>query len=107
MLNCPTVLVYGASRLTYWVGRRVITGVKHLGLANILAGREVMPELLQDDFTPERTAELLHRYLTDEPVRAATVRDLEATTRLLGSGDAVARAATAILDPSNKNLTCS
>ena len=98
MLHCPTVLVYAASRLTYWVARRVITGVKHLGLANILAGREVMPELLQDDFTPERTTDVLYGYLTDETARAKTIEDLHAATRLLGSGNAVTRAATAVLD---------
>jgi len=97
MLACPTVLVYGASRLTYWVARRVITGVQHLGLANILAKREVMPELLQDDFTPGRTAEWLHRYLTDPSVHATAVRELTHTARLLATGDATARAATAIL----------
>ncbi|MCL1920981.1 MAG: lipid-A-disaccharide synthase [Kiritimatiellaeota bacterium] len=97
MVNCPTVLVYGASRLTYWVARRVITGVRHLGLANILAKREVMPELLQDNFTPERTAEILHRYLTDASARATVVRDLRGTARLLGTGDAATRAAKAIL----------
>jgi lipid-A-disaccharide synthase len=97
MVHCPTVLVYGASRLTYWVARRVITGVKYLGLANILAGREIMPELLQDDFTPERTAELLYRYLTDESARIKTVQDLKDATHLLGAGNAVTRAAEAIL----------
>jgi len=97
MVHCPTVLVYAVSRLTYWVGRRVITGVKHLGIANILAGREVMPELLQDDFTPARTAELLHRYLTDADARATAIRDLQSTTSLLGEGDAVSKAAKAIL----------
>lgn len=97
MLHCPTVLVYAASRLTYWVARRVITGVRHLGLANILAGREVMPELLQDDFTPARTADWLHRYLTDKAARATAIRDLTGTARLLETGDAAARAATVIL----------
>ena len=97
MVHCPTVLVYAASRLTSWVARRVITGVKHLGLANILAEREVMPELLQDDFTPERTAELLHRFLMDEAARKRVIQDLTHTARLLGTGDAVTRAATSIL----------
>jgi lipid-A-disaccharide synthase len=68
-----------------------------LGLANIVAGHEVMPELLQDDFTPERAAQVLRRYLTDDQLRASTVHAYEETTRLLGEGNAVSRAADAIL----------
>jgi lipid A disaccharide synthetase len=68
-----------------------------LALANIVAGHEVMTELLQDDFTPERAAQVLHRYLTDDKLRASTLQAYEETTRLLGEGNAVARATDAIL----------
>jgi len=93
MMKCPTVLVYAASAVTAYVGRKVITGVKYLGLANIVAGREVMPELLQDDFTPQRLSELLYVYLTDPAKRAQMCADLVATTALLGTGKADERAA--------------
>jgi lipid-A-disaccharide synthase len=97
MMKCPTVLVYASNAFTAFIARRVVTGVKFLGLANILAGHEVMPELLQENFTPERAADLLYRYITDEKMRASTIRSLEETTRLLGEGNAVSRAADAIL----------
>jgi len=97
LMRCPTVLVYAASPLTYCAAKFVIKGVKHLGLANIIAGREVMPELLQDAFTPERLAEQLERYLTDAEVRARTVADLDATNALLGAGNASGRAADALV----------
>jgi lipid-A-disaccharide synthase len=97
MMKCPTVLVYASNAFTAFIARRIITGIKHLGLANIVAGREVMRELLQDDFTPERAADLLHGYLTDEKLRAETVQAYEETNRMLGEGNAVARAADAIL----------
>jgi len=96
LMRCPTVLVYAASTVTYLAARFVIKGVKHLGLANIIAGREVMPELLQNAFTPQRLAELLGRYLTDADVRAAALADLDATNARLGAGNASARAAEAI-----------
>lgn len=97
MMKCPTVLVYASNAFTAFIARRIITGIKHLGLANIVAGREVMPELLQDDFTPERAADLVYRYLADEQLRTSTIRSLEETKRLLGEGNAVSRAADAIL----------
>ena len=97
LMRCPTVLVYIASRVTYWIGRWLIKGVKHLGLANIIAGREVMPELIQDAFTPQRLADQLQRYLTDADARAQTLATLDETNALLGTGDASTRAADAIV----------
>jgi lipid-A-disaccharide synthase len=97
MMKCPTLLVYASNAFTAWAARRLLTGITCLGLANIVAGHEVMPELLQDDFTPERAAQVLRRYLTDDQLRASTVHAYEETTRLLGEGNAVSRAADAIL----------
>lgn len=71
--------------------------MKHLGLANIIAGREVMPELIQDAFTPQRLADQLQRYLTDADARAQTLATLDETNALLGTGDASTRAADAIV----------
>jgi lipid-A-disaccharide synthase len=97
MMKCPTVLVYASNALTAFLAPYIITGIKYLGLANIVADHEVMPELLQDDFTPERATQVLHRYITDEKFRASTIQAYEETTRLLGEGNAVARATDAIL----------
>jgi len=97
LMRCPTVLVYTASAVTYRIAKLVIKGVKHLGLANIIAGKDVMPELLQDAFTPERLADLLHRYLTDPAARDRAIADLDATNALLGPGNASGRAADAIV----------
>ncbi len=98
LMCCPTVLVYTASFITYLAARCFATGVNHLGLANIIAGKEVMPELLQHDFTPERLADLLYRYLTDSGFRAQTLEALDAVNAVLGAGNASSRAADAIVD---------
>ncbi|MBP5319609.1 MAG: lipid-A-disaccharide synthase [Kiritimatiellae bacterium] len=96
LMRCPTVLVYAASLVTYCAARLLVKGVTHLGLANIIAGRTVMPELLQQAFTPERLAEQLRLYLTDPAIRAQTLADLNATNAKLGAGGATDRAAAAI-----------
>lgn len=97
LMRCPTTLVYTASFITFLAAKLLIKGVKHLGLANIIAGREVMPELLQHDFTPERVSDQLYRYLTDENVRQATLANLDATNALLGEGHASGHAAEAVI----------
>jgi len=97
LMRCPTVLVYSTGLVTYLAARLLIKGIRHVGLANIIAGKTVMPELLQHDFTPERLADHLCRYLTDEAVRTATLSDLDATNALLGAGNASGRAADAIV----------
>ncbi len=96
LMRCPTVLVYIASRVTYLIARLVIKGVKHLGLANIIAGKEVMPELLQDAFSPELLADRLYVWLTDAEARRRITAELDATNTLLGDGNASGRAADAI-----------
>jgi lipid-A-disaccharide synthase len=98
LMRCPTVLVYTASFLTYLVAKLFVKGIRHLGLANIVAKREVMPELLQDDFTPQRLADQLYRYLTEPATREAALADLDATNALLGDGNASGRAADAIAE---------
>jgi lipid-A-disaccharide synthase len=92
LAGTPTVIVYRVSPLTFAVGRRLVR-VPHVGMANLLAGERVFPELLQDDFTPERLAhEVLS--LIQDPGRIERVRrGLAAVIRRLGGPGASARAA--------------
>ncbi len=98
LMRCPTVLVYCAGALTALAARTLVRGVRFLGLANIIADREVMPELLQEKFTPETLCTLLHDSLTDRELRTRTLVALDAVNALLGDGNAPARAAAVILD---------
>ncbi len=109
LAGCPTVLVYAVSPLLAWFARRVITGVRHIGLANVIweksggGGEAPMPELLQEDFTPEAVADRLGEWLDDPSARAAAVRRLDAAMRLLRSGgDALGLAAREILSSAGK-----
>ena len=102
LARCPTVLVYAVSPLLAWFARRVIKGVKHIGLANVIAEKTdtppPMPELLQEAFTSEAVAARLSEWLADSAVRAKAVAALDATMALLKSdGDALGNAAREIL----------
>jgi lipid-A-disaccharide synthase len=92
LAGTPTVIVYRVSPLTFAVGRRLIR-VEHVGMANLLAGERLFPELIQDDFTP---ANLAHEVLSliAEPGRLVAVRrGLATVIRGLGGPGASRRAA--------------
>ena len=107
LARCPTVLVYAVSALFAWFARRVITGVKHIGLANVIAEKSgvepPMPELLQEAFTPEAVAAQLTAWLDDAEARARASRALDdvmarlaATSASAPAGGALGLAARAI-----------
>lgn len=73
LLTVPAVIVYKVSFISYLFGRLLIR-VPWIGLANIVAGKEIYPELIQYEVTPEKIAETCHR-LIQEPGRLQRVRD--------------------------------
>jgi lipid-A-disaccharide synthase len=92
----PMVIVYRLSPLTYKLGRPFVH-VDTFGMANLVAGRTVVPELIQDDFTPERVAHETLRYLLEPEYAAATRRELAAVRARLGEPGASGRAADVVL----------
>lgn len=97
LMDCPMVVVYRTSRMTYEVGRRLIK-VPHLGMVNLLAGRELCPELLQDAATPENLAAAISPLLSDTPERRAMKAGLAEVRAKLGNGGAAENVATALLE---------
>ena len=98
----PMVILYKLSPLTYRLGRPFVK-VDTFGMANLIAGRRVVPELIQDDCTPERVAGEALALLTDR-ARADTMRgDLRDVRLKLGEPGASRRAAAAVLAAANGN----
>jgi lipid-A-disaccharide synthase len=93
----PMVIVYRVSPLTYRLGRRFVR-VNTFGMANLVAGRTVVPELIQDDFSADRVAAEAVRLLTDTSMTARMREDLAAVRAKLGTSGATGRAAKAVLD---------
>jgi lipid-A-disaccharide synthase len=92
----PMVVVYRLSPLTYALGKRFVR-VSTYAMVNLIAGRKIVPELIQEECNPRRVATEIIRYLED-PSYSERVRALLADVRgRLGSGGASARAASAIL----------
>lgn len=90
-----SIIVYRTSAINAFIARRVIN-IPNIGLPNIVAGRQVLPELLQEDFTPEKVAQAAWELL--QPERNAQMkRDLDYVRERLGRPGAVERVAELVL----------
>jgi lipid-A-disaccharide synthase len=88
----PMVILYKVSPLTYMFSR-ALAKVPHIGLANLVAGREIVPELIQSEATDTRLAEEGIRILEDENVSREMRKNLRLVCGQLGHGGASTRAA--------------
>ena len=96
LMGVPMAVVYRTTPVTYLLAL-LLTRVRHVGLVNIVAGREIAPELVQGNFTPGRVADVLDAFLR-EPARAAAVsREMAALRERLGQPGCFMRAADAVL----------
>jgi lipid-A-disaccharide synthase len=95
LLGTPMLVVYRLSALTYALGRPLVK-VPHYAMVNLIAGRRVVPELIQGDFTPSRVAQEVSA-LIENPQRMTEMRrDLAAVRDRMGPPGASARAAEAV-----------
>ncbi len=93
----PMVVVYRLSELTYRIGKPFVK-VDTYAMANLVAGRRIVPELIQQDFTPRRVADEVVSFLSDS-ARYTAIRDgLREVRAKLGAPGASGRAAAAILE---------
>ena len=95
--GCPMVVVYRVGPLTYTLGKPLVR-VDTYAMVNLIAGTRVVPELIQDAFTPESAANETLRVLTD-PAHAARMKaDLASVRARLGAPGASRRAAEAVIE---------
>jgi len=96
ILGKPMVIVYKVSSLTYWVARALIR-VKHIGLVNLVAGKEIARELIQEEVNPVRIAEEALRLLKDPVLYEKTIESMAEVRQSLGESGAASRAARIVL----------
>jgi len=92
ILGKPMVIVYKVSFLSYWIGRALIQ-VDHIGLVNLVAGKEIAPELIQKDVNPQRIAEEALRILRDPILGRRMTESMAGVRQSLGEPGAAQRAA--------------
>jgi lipid-A-disaccharide synthase len=90
--GCPMVIIYRLSPLTYFLGR-ILIKVKCIGLANIVVGKKVVPELIQGEVTPQRIALEAKRMLQDHARREEITDEFKLVTDKLGGKGASQRVA--------------
>jgi lipid-A-disaccharide synthase len=83
ILNCPTIVIYKISPFSFFVAKHLVK-VGHISLPNLIAGREVFPEYIQD-LNPESIAERVLHVLNNEATRMKN--DMEEMRRKLGTAD--------------------
>ena len=83
----PMVIAYKVSPITYWTAKKFVK-VPHIGLANLVAGERVVPELIQNEVIPERLAHEALTILENDHVKENMVEKLRGVKKSLGKGGA-------------------
>lgn len=92
LMNLPTILVYKVAPITYLIAKFLV-GIKTVGLPNIVAGRQIIPELLQDMVTVENISKEVRHLLYNTEAYNTMKKDLLTVKEDLGKPGAVDRVA--------------
>ena len=84
LIGVPMVVIYRVAATTAWVARRLVR-TPFFAMVNLIAGKRVVPELIQDDFSPERVVQEAARLLGSEETRAEMRARLGARARTSGT----------------------
>ncbi|MCP4371345.1 MAG: lipid-A-disaccharide synthase, partial [Deltaproteobacteria bacterium] len=100
----PMIIIYKMSPVTYWLGRMLVRSrVKYFGLVNLIAGREISPELLQGEASSKKIADMAFKMLNDASGLEKTKNELLGIKDLLGGPGASKRVADIALSMMEKS----
>lgn len=94
LLNLPCVVCYKMAALNFFIGK-LLVDIKYFSLPNLLANEKILPELLQEEVTPERISREVEKLLDNRP---HVVAKLQSACAKLGGEGAAARVAKKILE---------
>ena len=97
IIGRPMVILYKTGFLTYHIARHLIK-LDMIGLINLVLGCKVVPELIQNDATPEKMSAELEKYILDDTYLKKTKTELDKVAKVLGGTGASERAGKLILD---------
>ncbi len=103
LLGTPAVTTYRVSPRTYRLGRMLVRHIKYFSLVNLIANRKIIPELLQDEVTPENISTNLQAMLDDTEYRQNILQGLAEVTEKLGPRGCSTRAAKIALECLNSS----
>lgn len=97
----PFVIIYKTGSSTYFLGKHLIR-IPYIGLVNVLAGKKIVPEFIQQDATPEKIARAAEGILLDDQCRSTMIEEMKRVRDSLGGPGAAGRAAQAAVDLMNR-----
>jgi lipid-A-disaccharide synthase len=86
LMGLPFVMVYRVTPFTYFLGKRTVK-VPHFAMVNLIAGKEIVPELIQHDFTAENVVTRLNKIISDGPARDQMIAGLKDVKDRLSQAD--------------------
>lgn len=101
LFKVPQVVVYKANALSYWLAKFLVR-VKFISLVNLIAGREVVKELIQSEASVEKVSTELRRILTDNTYRQQMLAGYDEIVRILDTGSASENAARLMVEHAKK-----
>lgn len=97
IMGAPMIVVYRVSPFTYLLGKMLIK-VKNIGMVNIIAGKTVVPELIQKDVTPEKITSTVAQILNNPSKQEEMKKELSSVKEKIGNPGASFRAAQIIIN---------
>lgn len=77
LAQIPMVILFRSSPISVWLYKKMVTGINHMGLPNIIAQKELVPELIQEDANEDVIAEKISNYIEDSDLYNRTIRNLK------------------------------
>jgi lipid-A-disaccharide synthase len=102
IMGKPMVIIYKVSPLSYLIGKIMIQ-IPWIGLANIVAGKKIVPELIQGEVTPERISHEIVRILKDHKLMETMKIELSAIKKALGESGASYKVARLVYEKIDEN----
>jgi lipid-A-disaccharide synthase len=96
LFKVPQVVCYKSSRISYEIAKRLVKGIKYISLVNLIMDKNVVCELIQNDFNPKRLRKELDKIIDETDCRNQIMHDYNNLEKLLGKGGASAQTAESI-----------
>jgi lipid-A-disaccharide synthase len=91
LMEKPMVIMYRMNAITAWLAKRLVTKTKYFGMVNLVMNRKIVPELFQEEASPEGMAREVSRLVENPSERTRMIDDLKQVKDRLGSKGATER----------------
>lgn len=105
LAQIPMVVLFKSNPLSVWIYKKIVKGITHIGLPNIIAQKEIVPELIQEELTVQRIFDNVSEYIENKELYKNTITNLKQIKNDLGNITPSERVAEIIVDQIEKRKT--